>query len=471
MFVKLGQVASKDMVADDRTFDRLKSILETPRLQLWSGLAFAACIVLGVVVWENWSRANMAAAGMLAALGALFLYRYPKFPIPLLVLALTGYATAFWGPSVSVVIAVCLAGAVAYWVRNNSWTLSINQFAGLSLLYFAWQFFTVLWAPDQLSSIPRLHLYTICLVLLLSQVVDSPEDYRRIAAAAGLGMIVSAGSAIYGIYILFSQGLAVEAAGSVKMLAKARYYGHWGGPNQLAHTILPFMGLLVACISICRTRLQRFYYTFCVCAGVICIALSLSRAALLGLFVILCVTVAVSLYRRLLATAFLAAIMLTIFTLPVDLIGRVGSFVEGRRDASFNSRTYVMAAGVSLMEEKFPWGGGFGSYYAEHQDYIPFTFQVNHAHNTYLQLLVDYGVVGLVLFALVIASLFAAVSRVFKIRDRQSSSYQLGVACFATLLGLLVASPFEDFTAWPPYWIAFTLISLYPAVFSAEQLR
>ena len=81
-------------------------------------------------------------------------------------------------------------------------------------------------------------------------------------------------------------------------------------------------------------------------------------------------------------------------------------------------------------------------------------------HNLYLEIGVETGVVGLVLFALAIASEWRTL--------RRRRWFPLAAGLAATVVALLVADVFEGFLWFKHAWLPFMVIRVFEAAADAE---
>lgn len=103
-----------------------------------------------------------------------------------------------------------------------------------------------------------------------------------------------------------------------------------------------------------------------------------------------------------------------------------------------SSRTHIWAVTIKMIGANLPFGAGLGAYgqaYAQH-DTTGGSLFVEQAHNDYLQVLADAGIIGLVLGALFLYWLFREGLRNIRVADPFRSGVAVGAftACFAVLI-------------------------------------
>lgn len=143
--------------------------------------------------------------------------------------------------------------------------------------------------------------------------------------------------------------------------------------------------------------------------------------------------------------------------------------VDFSTPASDQDRKAVIPIALKLWQER-PWfGHGAGSFYTAFPAYrtIDFPGSYDHAHNDYLQFLVEYGLVG---FALILTPLLLALGisiNLLRIRHDAllcGAGFGLGMAILATLIHSTV-----EFVQQIPANAA-TLMVICAAVFAANRL-
>jgi hypothetical protein len=213
---------------------------------------------------------------------------------------------------------------------------------------------------------------------------------RLLIAALGparVAWLLLAGLALHAAYGLF-QYLADPA------LAPARVMGHDPNPNHFGHAGLA-MALLIVLLAGFRTGV------WAAVVGGLMVFLSGSRTALVG-WVLLVAWFGVGFARR-----------LTVFHLAlVALVGAIllGSQMHRFAELALNLTDQNRWVIYSTLWQAFvshPWYGmGIGSipaYFLLNRPPETLEIHISHAHNLYIQLLAEMGLLGLLGFALVLA--------------------------------------------------------------------
>jgi O-antigen ligase len=142
------------------------------------------------------------------------------------------------------------------------------------------------------------------------------------------------------------------------------------------------------------------------------ILLTASRTALVAAYVALLFPAmtwrGARLPHKLFVVVLLAALMVGPTTLAPRARQRLAALPSEVAGGSFNNRTRIWKAGIKLLKRRLPMGVGAGAYPEAVRPYIgvsPVAGQQYTAHNTFLSVLVETGLPGFTLFALLLMTL------------------------------------------------------------------
>ena len=241
-----------------------------------------------------------------------------------------------------------------------------------------------------------------------------------------------------------------------------RVCGFFGNPNLFAIFLLLTTPLALWWIFDQKRVVGRIFFSIVYASQVLCLILTWSRGAWLGwmlsatLFLTLC-------NRRTLSTllALCTCGFGLVFYLPENVLRRFGS-IASTTDSSAHYRLNTWR-GVLRMLREHPFGIGSGE--SAFRTVFPYfavsgTETVMHAHQVFLEVAVEIGVVGLILFVLVLWGIFARVVR-FCRQLGEGSRRAEGVCLAATLAGALVMGLFDSL--WYHgglYWLFWSLAAM-----------
>lgn len=192
--------------------------------------------------------------------------------------------------------------------------------------------------------------------------------------------------------------------------------------------------------------------------GVLAIALTGSRGGLLATIVALMIVPLtmgrltpgrlVAAFAILIGSAGFAAVYV-----PHTIVQRLSTTGSEVEDANFGNRWRLWRAGAHAFEQRPMTGYGTGSFVRVVTPELGSDARV--AHNTYLSVLVEQGIVGLVLYLLMFLAVYRSILRLPKLERR------FALTLFATLLIAILPLTWED--RKPVWFVLATLLGLSQA--------
>jgi len=378
-----------------------------------------------------------------------------------------GGPTLTFAKAAGLVLAISWVAAVSSRQEHRPGFLS--EHPGLSLLlvlFLAWSAISTVWADSTSAAFTSTYRYALDAILLI--IVFAAVRERRhltwVVAAFVAGATVAA---LYGLVIGPSPSASAE-----------RVAGTIGDPNQLA-AVLVAGAVLAAGLGAASSR-DSLLRAVAVAATFLCLAalvLTVSRGGLFALvFTILVALPLAGRWRRRATVGALAVVFLIgaylLLLAPFSVQSRLSTAGSG------SGRTDIWTVGWREVEAHPVAGVGSGNFKTasihyllqpgplERDEFIVDTPKV--AHNVYLQILAELGVIGLVLFLCLIAtSISAAVraAREFALQgDRRMEL--LTRAVVIALAGLLVADFFISDQYSKQLWL---LLGLGPALLAIAK--
>ena len=285
-------------------------------------------------------------------------------------------------------------------------------------------------------------LITLCFVGFFHVLVSGIESRRQVrvllGVLAGVGAVVS----LYGFFQFLNPGYGYAWLDD-EMFDFTRVHGTLGNPNVLGKYFLLVIPLSFAGMFISRTMQGRLYFLGTSGLMCLCLVLTYSRGAYLGILFAAAVFLLL-LDRRFLVPGILAAV-LVLLAMPEAILMRFFS-IGDLGDTSTSYRVFIWMGTVSMLRDYWFSGVGPGEAawdlvypaYAFHMIVAP------HSHNLFLQIMVDAGAPGLVVFLGVIYQYFKASFAALR-RRVQGEQRILIIAAIAAIVGFLVQS-MTDYT-------------------------
>ncbi len=247
--------------------------------------------------------------------------------------------------------------------------------------------------------------------------------------------------------------------------------GMFGNPNSLAMALDLMLPVAIVFAFITKKRTSRLYYLACSVALVGGVLVSLSRGGFLALAVILLVLLWKLSRKRRLVTFVVVGLMLIPmpWVAPSKLRNRVLSIIYLERDDSGSTvdRIALLKQGISMIPDYWILGVGMNNYHL-------YTANKQTAHNTYIEILIELGILGLIAYLVIIIAPLLALWRVQRQTENAPRGptrdiYYLSVGLQASFAGYCISSFFGSVEYyWFLYYIAAFAIAL-KRIHGAEQ--
>jgi len=328
-------------------------------------------------------------------------------------------------------------------------------------LFISWAGVSTLWAVDPQVSVKHLPtaiaLFLFYLVASSFRITEKEFDWVVLLTILGGGAAAlwSVGQFYSGVGFGLHDIRATLTVGETE-----------ANPNRFGiRLLLPLSFAIAYFLSARRWYAKTFALVLMVMAG-LGLLLTMSRGSILAEIVIVLVFFfrlkSLKLksvqpqVRRLLALVVLMAVFFAV-AMPTALYLR---FKEARDDRGAG-RLDIWTVGVEILKHYPVAGAGFSNFpvvynqYAGAAPHLYFKRDNNDAHNSYLAIAVEEGLVGLLLFGIAIKRQFSMVS---KCRTQTVRSPVMLVACEAVFCGLLVASLFGNILWDKTFWLSWVFL-------------
>lgn len=278
--------------------------------------------------------------------------------------------------------------------------LDLGNIGFYSVLLFGAMFLAVAfsYAPSLSLRFLFYHISAALCVLVTVSAVRCAEDLKRLAAGGGICVLVSS---LYGVYQRI-QGVEVNESYvdlEVNAGMPGRVESFFDNPNTFAEVLILLLPLVLALILCSRHSIARLAACGVFAVGVAALGMTYSRASWIGMACAMAVMV--FLWRPKLIPGFAVLCILCIPFLPDTIWHRILT-IANPADSSTASRIPLYEAAVEVIKKSPASGAGLGT--AATQAYIkdfnlyhgdaPFV----HAHNFYLQVWIEAGILGVIGF-------------------------------------------------------------------------
>lgn len=339
-----------------------------------------------------------------------------------------------------------------------------HRLAYSSVNKYVWLYALVYGLSTLTSVTPRaslnVGLITICFVLFFHVVltaIETREHLRRVLGALALvGLLMS----LFGfVQFLFPDRYATTWLDEEMFEFGARVYSTLANPNVLGTYLLLATPLVFAGFLTSKLRRGRYFYLICTLCMLLCLVLTYSRGAYVGILIAAAVFL-IMLDRRFIVPGIIAAVLL-LFLMPEAILQRIFS-IGDLADTSTNFRVLLWLGTLNMLRDYWLSGVGpgeaaFGTVYPL---YAFATIHTPHSHNLFLQIVSDAGLPGLVVFLGVLwqffKNCFAAIRRRVTGENRI-----LIIASISAIVGFLVQGmtdyTFYNYRVMLFFWMALAI--------------
>ncbi len=346
----------------------------------------------------------------------------------------------------------------------------------LAVAFLAWVALSSLWAQDSSDTFAVLVQYGLdaLLFLIVFEGVRAPAHAKGLLAALVAGGAIAAG---YGI--VAAPNVSDLASNPTAASSLDRLRGTIADPNQLAAVLVVALVLALALAAVTRSPARRLLLIGAASLALVSVFLTASRGGIVGLIAAMVTAIVLARGRRWAAIAGVMAIVAA----SVVYIGLFDPGVANRYSTSDggNGRTDIWKVGWRMVEAHPVRGVGAGNFRDVSGQYLltepgaitasdQIIDEPHFAHNVYLEVLAELGIVGLTLFgALVVASIGTGVraARGFA-RAGDASMELLSRAVVVALVSLLAMDFFLSDQFSKQLWL---LLALCPALLAIAAGR
>lgn len=309
-------------------------------------------------------------------------------------------------------------------------------------IYLAGTFFS-----SNLSASLKPGVLTVCFILFSIVLYNAVTGRSQLDALLLLMVTVGAVVAGYGILqYLFGWGYQSAAWVDSDMFSgiSFRVPSTLDNPNMLGQYLILMIPLGGAKLLGSRELEARIYYFLCCALMCVCMLLTFSRGAWLGLLFAGAIFLVLLNPRLILLAPF--ALVALYFVLPETVISRFTS-IGDLTDNSTSYRVYIWMGVLAMLKDGY-WlcgiGPGDGAFNQIYPAYSYNGIVAPHSHNLFLQILCDAGICALVVFLLVLIQY--ARTLCVALKERTSWSTRVLQAAFVAGVGGFLVQAMTDYS-------------------------
>ncbi len=315
------------------------------------------------------------------------------------------------------------------------------------------------------QSIQAALIYTSLILgyFLTVGLVNSKEALKRSVKILGSSLFLVS---LYGLYQNFSGNVSAEWIDTEMFDAIAgRVVSTFENPNMLGEYLILLLPIVAACVFGEKAAGKKSVYLICFALGSACLVYTWARGAWLG-FILAAVMFMLMWNRKAmgLIVAGIAALPFVIPFLPASIVSRFSS-IGDLTDTSTNYRVFIWRGSANLAADYALTGIGVGEK-AFSRVYPYYAFAgietAPHAHNLFLQLFIEVGIFGFIIFmAAMICMLQSGFSLAKNGEDKEVRLIGCGALCgiLAALLQGMTDYIWYNYRVFFIFWIVIGIIS------------
>jgi O-antigen ligase len=361
------------------------------------------------------------------------------------------------------VLLIYIGSKISAGERLSVWTLEMTMLvviAALGLLFMP----IAVSPPHSVAVLTEVYLKMVIIFILMVNLIDTR---RRIFSLWKLVVVCGAALGVGAIKSYMKGEFAVKGV---------RIEGFVGGmfenPNDLA-TALDILLPFAVVLTLISKGLARLFYLVCAAVLAIGVLFTLSRGGFLGLIAASGVLLwKLGRWRRMktiLGVALICGILLAF--MPGGYGARIATIFNTEQDqtGSAQQRRELLERAASVAITRPIVGVGMGNFHI-------YSIRDKPAHNAYLEIAAELGVMGLIAYLILIFAPFRSLRRIERqTRHMRSKNeremYWLSVSIQAALIAYLVCSFFASIQyLWYLYYTAAYAVALRQ-IHAAEELE
>ena len=383
------------------------------------------------------------------------------FAKPMIWLSITVFAVPFVSTMMSLLLLICTALSLFLKVainkdfklkyfKTNAWVLVFALVIGICAM-----------TSISLEESRNIALLMIAFVLSYFVVINTIENKKQFKFILYVFSIAAVITAFYGLYQYMFGDLYSQAWLDKEMFEdiKMRVYSTFENPNVYGEYLILAIPIIVGLLWTEKGIFKKLFWLGSLGVTMLALALTFSRGCWLGIILAIGL-LAIMIDRRFILLGIVALLFLP-FVLPESIINRFLS-IGNMGDSSTSYRVYIWMGTLAMLADYWFSGIGLGitSFNTIYPIYSYNNISAPHSHNLYLQLVVEFGIVGLIIFLGMLYNFYKeTIISICKKKNILTSSLIAGVSGF--MLQSMFDHTWYNYRVVLIFWIiiAFGLVS------------
>ena len=383
------------------------------------------------------------------------------FAKPMIWLSITVFAVPFVSTMMSLLLLICTALSLFLKVainknfklkyfKTNAWVLMFALVIGICAV-----------TSISLEESRNIALLMIAFVLSYFVVINTIENKKQFKFILYIFSIAAVITAFYGLYQYMFGDLYSQAWLDKEMFEdiKMRVYSTFENPNVYGEYLILAIPIIAGLLWTEKGIFKKLFWLGSLGVTMLALALTFSRGCWLGIILAIGL-LAIMIDRRFILLGIVALLFLP-FVLPESIINRFLS-IGNMGDSSTSYRVYIWMGTLAMLADYWFSGIGLGitSFNTIYPIYSYNDISAPHSHNLYLQLVVEFGIVGLIVFLGMLYNFYKeTIISICKKKNILTSSLIAGVSGF--MLQSMFDHTWYNYRVVLIFWIiiAFGLVS------------
>ena len=302
-------------------------------------------------------------------------------------------------------------------------------------------------------------LQFVLLSLFFSSVVVI-NDFDKFTRLLNILTVFSLVPAFVGLFQFFTGAGGTGWSAQNHVGGLVRIVSTFSNPNVFGEFILVSFGLSVASFLISRGWKLKIFFAFCTGLQLVNLVITYSRGCYLACLAAALIIIWCCDKRILSFTVFALPILPKI--LPQNMLARIMTVGSYLKDTSVLYRFSIWKGALRIVKNHWYFASGIGTvaFSMFYRNYMFAGTPAQHSHNTYIQLAVEIGIIGLTVFLMLYFFIIKDICNVVS-KTNISSRFAI-IPLFSTMVAMLVQSFFDyvfyNNIVFMSFWIVVALL-------------
>lgn len=299
----------------------------------------------------------------------------------------------------------------------------------------------------------KIAMLMISFVIFYFVIINVVTTKKQLLSILNVLVIVATLTAVYGIYQYMNGDVYSKAwlDGDMFEEIKMRVYSTLENPNVYGEYLLFIIPVIAALLWTQKGFKKKLFYLICLGLTGVALILTFSRGCYLGIIFAIFI-LAVIIDKRFIFLGILL-LFLSPFILPEAIINRFMS-IGNMADSSTSYRVYIWLGTLAMLKDFWLSGVGMGitSFNTIYPIYSYNNIVAPHSHNLYLQVIVEYGIVGFIVMCGVMYNYFKELFISMKVKkDIVTGGLMAGM--FGFLLQSMTDHTWYNYRVFMMFWV------------------